>query len=167
MRTGTGPTLPHLHRDWARPCHICTGTGLAPPTSAPGLGSPLPHLHRDWARPSHICTGTGPTPGTSAPGLSSPRPHLRRDRPLPRRSCALRVQPTPTLAHRIDHALVAALQAGVSPFSPGRGVPSPSADVAGVGPSPGADVAEVGPVPVQMEQGRATSRCRYGRGEPS
>jgi hypothetical protein len=24
--------------------HICTGTGLARPTSAPGLGSPLPHL---------------------------------------------------------------------------------------------------------------------------
>ena len=23
-----GPPLPHLHRDWARPSHICTGTGL-------------------------------------------------------------------------------------------------------------------------------------------
>ena len=31
-------------------CHICTGTGLTPATSAPGLGPPLlPHLHRDWA----------------------------------------------------------------------------------------------------------------------
>ena len=52
---------PHLHRDWAHPPHICTWTGLAhatsapglpgltPATSAPGLGSPLPHLHRDWA----------------------------------------------------------------------------------------------------------------------
>ena len=52
--------------------HICTGTGLTPPTSAPGLGSPLPHLHRDWghrcytravttAGPfrAHVCTGTG------------------------------------------------------------------------------------------------------------
>ena len=29
------PPLPHLHRDWAHPCHICTG-----------------------AAPSHICTGT-------------------------------------------------------------------------------------------------------------
>ena len=28
--------------------HICAGTGLTPPTSAPELGSPLPHLHRDW-----------------------------------------------------------------------------------------------------------------------
>jgi hypothetical protein len=56
-------SLPHLHWDWARPCHICTGAGLAPATSAPGLGSPLPHLR----------------PATSAPGLSSLLPHLRRD----------------------------------------------------------------------------------------
>jgi hypothetical protein len=27
--------LPHLHRGWAHPCHVCTGTGLAPATSAP------------------------------------------------------------------------------------------------------------------------------------
>jgi hypothetical protein len=46
---GLGSPLPHLHRDWARPCHICAGTGLAPATSAPGLGSPLPHLRRDRA----------------------------------------------------------------------------------------------------------------------
>ena len=32
------------------PCHICTGTGLTPATSAPGLGSPLPHLRRDCSR---------------------------------------------------------------------------------------------------------------------
>ena len=42
-----GPPLPHLHRDWAHPSHICTGTGPAPPTFAPGLGPPLPHLHGD------------------------------------------------------------------------------------------------------------------------
>jgi hypothetical protein len=42
-------------------CHICTGTGLAPAPSAPGLGSPLPHPHRDWAHPI-----------TSAPGLRLP-----------------------------------------------------------------------------------------------
>jgi hypothetical protein len=41
----------HLHRDRAHPCHICTGTGLTPPASAPGLGSPLPQLHRVLARP--------------------------------------------------------------------------------------------------------------------
>ena len=49
---------PRLLRDRAHPCHICTGTGLIPATSAPGLGSPLPRLHRDWARPSYVCTGT-------------------------------------------------------------------------------------------------------------
>ena len=30
-----------MHRDWAHPCHICTGTGLTPPTSAPGLTAPV------------------------------------------------------------------------------------------------------------------------------
>jgi hypothetical protein len=68
------PTLP--------PSHICTGTGLAPPTSALGLGSPLPHLHWDWARPSHICTGTGLTPATSSPGLGG-RPGRSLGRPPP------------------------------------------------------------------------------------
>jgi hypothetical protein len=70
-------------------CHICTGTGLTPATSAPGLGSPLPHLHRDWAHPGHICTatwlipaiftGTGLAPATSALGLGSFLPHLHQD----------------------------------------------------------------------------------------
>jgi hypothetical protein len=32
-----GSPLPHLHRDWAHPCHICAGTGLTAATSAPGL----------------------------------------------------------------------------------------------------------------------------------
>ena len=62
------PQRPHW--DSARPAHICAGTGLAPPTSAPGLGSPLPHLHRDWAHFCHICARTGLTPATSAPGLA-------------------------------------------------------------------------------------------------
>ena len=30
-------TRPLLHGDCARRCHICTGTGLTPPTSTPGL----------------------------------------------------------------------------------------------------------------------------------
>ena len=34
---GLGSPRPHLHRDWAHPCHICTRTGPAPATSAPGL----------------------------------------------------------------------------------------------------------------------------------
>ena len=37
---------------------VFTGTGLTPPTSAPGLGSPRPRLHRDWARPCQV--GAGP-----------------------------------------------------------------------------------------------------------
>jgi hypothetical protein len=43
--------LPHLRQDSGRPSHICTGTALAPPTSAPGLGSqpPTPKPHRYWA----------------------------------------------------------------------------------------------------------------------
>jgi hypothetical protein len=84
LQATTGSPLPRLPRDWARPSHVCPGTGLAPPTSAPGLGSPLPRLPRDWARPahictwdcarpSHVCTGTGLTPATSAPGLGATR----------------------------------------------------------------------------------------------
>ena len=72
-------------RQVGHPAHICAGTGLTPPTSAPGLGSPRPHLRRDWAHPAHICAGTGPTratsalepgspPATSAPGLGSRLP---------------------------------------------------------------------------------------------
>jgi hypothetical protein len=76
---GLGSPRPLPHRDVARPCHICTGTGLTPATSASGLGLPQPHLHRDWAHPGHFCIGTGLTTATSAPGLGSPRPHLHRD----------------------------------------------------------------------------------------
>ena len=74
-----GASSPHLRQDWAHPARICTGTGLTPPTSVPGLSSPLPHLRRDWAHPAHICTRTGLTRATSAPGLGSPHPRLRRD----------------------------------------------------------------------------------------
>ena len=74
-------SLLHLHQNWAHPCHICTGTGLAAATSAteqgspmttspPGSVSPLPHLHREWAHPYHICTGIGLTAATSAHGSS-------------------------------------------------------------------------------------------------
>ena len=64
-----GSPLPHLHRGWAHPCQVCTGTGLSPPKStATGL-----------AAGCHICTRTGLGPPATAPGLGSPRPHLRRD----------------------------------------------------------------------------------------
>ena len=57
--------------------HICTGTGRTPATSAPGLSSPLPHLHWDWAHPCHICAGTGLAPA-SVP--LPPAPVLRASR---------------------------------------------------------------------------------------
>jgi hypothetical protein len=52
-RGSLGSSRPHLCRDWARPAHICTGTG---PT------------------PAHICTGTGlaPLPHPSQPGGRAP-----------------------------------------------------------------------------------------------
>ncbi len=70
LETMVRASRPHLHRDWAHPAHICTGTGLTPATSAPGpgltpatsapgLGSPLPHPRRSWAHPGHIRAGAG------------------------------------------------------------------------------------------------------------
>ena len=47
---GLGPPLPHLQRDWARRCHICTGTGLAAATSA---ATTLPYLRWDL---SFVCS---------------------------------------------------------------------------------------------------------------
>ena len=78
--------MSHLHRHWTHRCHICTGTGLAfrfictgtalaPATSAPlGLGSPL--ASPGPGPPCHICAGTGTTlphlhQTSSAPGLRS------------------------------------------------------------------------------------------------
>ena len=58
-----GSPLPHMRRNRARACHICTGTC-----------APLqPHLHRDSI--CHTCTRIGPTPATSPPGLHRPVPH--------------------------------------------------------------------------------------------
>ena len=68
LACGPWPINPHLHRDWARPCDICTGTALAPATSAPGL-------RWDWARPCDICTGTGLCGSGCA---SRTRPRARR-----------------------------------------------------------------------------------------
>jgi hypothetical protein len=62
---GTGLPLPHLHRDWARPCH-CTGTALTATTSTPACRRgrlPLAHppslradaLTADCARRVRLC----------------------------------------------------------------------------------------------------------------
>ncbi len=45
---GLGSPRPHLRRGWAHPAYICAGTGLTPPTSAPGP----PHCARRCRRPS-------------------------------------------------------------------------------------------------------------------
>ena len=73
-RTCSNACRPHLRRDWAHPsphlrrdcarrCHICTGCGSA---------SPMPHLHRDSPHPCHSARGLLSPPGTSAPGVGSP-----------------------------------------------------------------------------------------------
>ena len=68
---GTGPCLPHLHQDWVRPAHICTGTRLAPRLRR----SPPTRRAR---RSSH--SGTRPC---------SRRPHQRTAvRQVRRRACA-------------------------------------------------------------------------------
>jgi hypothetical protein len=80
-----------LWGDWAHPCHICTGTGRTPATSALGLGSPQPtcaqgldmicghSCTKTGLAPVHICIGTGLAPATAAPRLGSPLPHLHWD----------------------------------------------------------------------------------------
>jgi hypothetical protein len=51
-RPGSPP--PDRRQDRAHPTHICAGTGLTPPTSAPGPGSPPPDRRQDWAHPRQI-----------------------------------------------------------------------------------------------------------------
>ena len=76
---------------------VCTGTGLTPATSAPGLGSPLPHLRRDWT------------------------PHLRRDL-LQAQQDLLRFKRDLERAHDEQaHALQASPHANTGPHPPTTG----------------------------------------------
>ena len=62
---GLGSPLPHLRRDWARPCHICAGTGRTPCHIIRPFRS-LPRLHPCTARaaqPRMAC----PFPANTAP----------------------------------------------------------------------------------------------------
>ena len=86
--TAKASPLPHLHRDSAHHCHICTGTRLTPTTSAPRLGSPLPHLHQDWARPLLLLHQD----------WAQPLPHLHQDWAQPLRGSAAAWLPTPSPA---------------------------------------------------------------------
>ena len=65
--SGLGPPLPHLRRDWARPCHICAGTGRTPVTSFAHSG------------PCHACTpaphGLRSPHGVPVPSQHSAAPH--------------------------------------------------------------------------------------------
>ena len=59
------PPLPHLHRDWAHPFHVCTGTGHTPSTSALGPGLPIStmlHTPCAWRAPLTPCVGQGSYP---------------------------------------------------------------------------------------------------------
>ena len=76
-----GSTRPHLRCGWAHPAHICTGTGLTPPTSAPGLHVEAELRRHAGDHPAHICLRTGLATPTSAPGLGlgSPCSYLHQD----------------------------------------------------------------------------------------
>jgi hypothetical protein len=64
--------LLHLHRDWAHPCHICTGTGLTPPTSAPGPG------HRLSVQVPEIEHSSSPAGCTAARARTAAHPRRRQ-----------------------------------------------------------------------------------------
>ena len=66
---GPGSPLPHLHRDWARPCHSCAGTGLTPCQTSTGTG----------LAPATSAPGpAGLAPAASAPGHQARRCHISR-----------------------------------------------------------------------------------------
>jgi hypothetical protein len=63
------------------PAHICSGTGLVPPTSALELGSPLPHLHRDcWTSQPAKCL---PCRSADADASLTPEERFLRVLPVP------------------------------------------------------------------------------------
>ena len=95
---GAGLTpLPHLHQDWAHPCHICTGTAHPGPHLHQDWARPRPHLYQDWACPCHICNGARLAPSTSAPGLGCIHCRIRAK---PDHICAGTGRPLPILLVR-------------------------------------------------------------------
>jgi hypothetical protein len=75
---GLGAPLPHLHRDWAQPCHICAGTGA----------------HRcdirttTWLRRARAAGGSSPSCGIAATpaGCRTVPPSIHRGVPPQRRA---------------------------------------------------------------------------------
>jgi hypothetical protein len=92
-RQTSATATPSAHR-----CHICTGTGLAPATSAPGLGSSAPHLHS--------APGTRPSPVTREPGALAAALHVAlRVGALHLRTCCIPPHPAFWFVHcaRVPH----------------------------------------------------------------
>jgi hypothetical protein len=164
--TATGARPSHIGGGpkWARPSHICSGTGLGAATSTVPHGSSRIRLHRDH---------TVPTGATSALGLRSPL------------GCTAMLKPTPACFGNDCSHLCRSFGAffaksrcscrsdgsGQYRCRCGRGEPSHGADVAGVSPvpvqigpgelSPGADVG--GAVPIRgadVARGRKTEIAR-------
>ena len=81
---GLGPSLPHLHHEWARPYHITTAPTLphphgdwAFPFGVATPHAPRSHLLREWAHPAPRLHQNSARPATSAPGFwpASPSPN--------------------------------------------------------------------------------------------
>ena len=76
--SGLAP-LPHLRRDWARPGHICTRTGLAPCHICAGTGlAPAPHTARQASL--GLLAVKGPLRCCYCPSLQRPQRWLHRRR---------------------------------------------------------------------------------------
>ena len=168
---GLGSPLPHLHRDWARPSHICTGSGqidrlrvlhtvtpslLTPPREGPAVALAL-SLAAPPGSLQHMCA-LGYEWRESARGSASARAFASRRDPSPCRQhqmLARKRRPrsrTHIAAHRPLCASHQLLHVACCSFR----TTTRRADVAAVSPVPSADVVA-----------ESQSRCRCGRAEPS
>ena len=177
---GLGSPLPHRHRDWARRCHICTGTGLTTATFAPGLGSPLPHLHRTRypavttrARAEARFDGASlsPNDATIVPAMGClvpppmPAPFMPSMQVCPgysEYSQGYSEYSQGTRSARMGYCFARASAAlrGISRYRAGVGYRAEQE-------SHCSQCAAGSPVPAQMWAGRDESRRRCERGEPS
>ena len=93
---GLGSPLPHLHRDWAHPCHICARTGLTACAECPTRSGRRGSGGRPCRAPC------GPTelreghalPASCKPHASCFQPSMRRVQALPTTSTTSRLLPT-------------------------------------------------------------------------
>jgi hypothetical protein len=73
---GLGSPRPHLHRDSALPCHICTATGLAPATSAPGTRLAVHVSSADQVRRLHAAASANRKTRPTLLNTESSRSHM-------------------------------------------------------------------------------------------